>query len=80
MSTVHFFATFSLPDGSTFVLTRGSQQDYGYTWAWLLLDGNNKIVAKGFSRDRRLAESAARQGLKEVRVALFAEVIKGGAA
>jgi hypothetical protein len=80
MTKVHFSATFSLPDGSEYVLTRGSRQDYGYTVAWLLVDGNNKIVAKGFSRDRRLAESAARQGLRDGRVALYAPVTKGGAA
>jgi hypothetical protein len=80
MSKVRYSATFSLPDGSKLVLTRGSRQDYGYTVAWLLLDGGNKIVAMGLSRDRQLAESAARQGLRDGRVALYAEVIKGGAA
>jgi hypothetical protein len=78
MTKVHFSATFSLPSESEFVFTRSSQQDYGYTFAWLLVDGDNKIVAKGFSRNRRLAESAARQGLRDGRVALFAPVTKGG--
>jgi hypothetical protein len=77
MTKVHFSATFSLPSGSEFVLTRSSRQDY-HTVAWVLVDGDNKIVAKGFSRDRRLAESAARLGLREGRIALYAPVTKGG--
>jgi hypothetical protein len=78
MTKVPFSATFSLPSGSEFVFTRSSRRDYGYTVAWVLVDGNNKIVAKRFSRDRRLAESAARLGLREGRIALYAPVTKGG--
>jgi hypothetical protein len=78
MTKVHFSATFSLPDRGEFILTRGSRQDYGHTVAWLLVDGDNQIVAKGFSRNRRLAESTARQGPRDGRVALYAPVTKGG--
>jgi hypothetical protein len=78
-----YSATFTLPDGSEHVLTRGSLKDYGYTWAWLLLEGDKagpfRIVNKGFSRDRRLAESAVRGTLADHRIALFAPVTKGGA-
>lgn len=77
MSKTRYSATFSLPDGSEFVLTRGSIRDYGYTVAWLLVDGD-KIVAKGFSRDRRLAESATRNGVQNGRIALYAPVTKNG--
>jgi hypothetical protein len=77
MSKVHYSATFSLPDGSEYVLTRGSRQDYGYTVAWLLVDDNNRIVGKGFARDRWLAESATR-GIWNDRIALYAPVTKGG--
>jgi hypothetical protein len=80
MSKTRYSATFSLPDGSEHVLTRGSRQDYGYTVAWLLVDGSSKIVAKGFSRDRRLAESATRNGVQNGRIAMYAPVTKGGAA
>ncbi len=95
MSKTHYSATFSLPDGSEFKLTRGSRQDYGYTWAWLLIEGDKaaaraagavgvdaipyRVVAKGFYRDRRLAESAVRASLRDDRIALFAPVTKGGA-
>jgi hypothetical protein len=79
MSKVRYSATFTLPDGSEYVPTRGSRQDYDYTVAWLLVEGDSKIVAKGFSRDHRVAESAARLGLREGRIALYAPVTKGGA-
>jgi hypothetical protein len=96
MSKVRYSATFTLPDGSEFLLTRGSRQDYGYTVAWLLLDGDKadaraagaagveaipfRVVAKGFSRDRRLAESATRIMVRDGGcIALFAPVTKGGA-
>jgi hypothetical protein len=87
MSKVRYSATFSLPDGSEYVLTRGSRQDYGYTVAWLLLAGDDDrlehgaVLVKGFSRTRQLAESAARPGLQngQGRIALFAPVTKGGA-
>ncbi len=88
MAKTRYSATFTLPDGTAFTLTRGSQQDYGYTVAWLLLAGDDDrlergaILAKGFSRDHRLAESAVRPDLQRVegRVALYAPVTKGGAA
>jgi hypothetical protein len=88
MSKVRYSATFALPDGGEFILTRGSREDYGYTWAWLLLAGVNErvkqgeIIAKGFSGTRQLAESAGRTGLKygQERAVLFAPVTKGGAA
>jgi hypothetical protein len=79
MSKVRYSATFTLPDGSEYVPTGGSRQDYDYTVAWLLVEGDNKIVAKGFSRDRRLVESAARIGLRDGRIAPYAPVRKGGA-
>ena len=84
MSKIRYHATFSLPTGGEFVLTRGSLRDYGYTYAWLLLAGEadrlpqGEILAKGFSRDRRLAESAVRPGLYGSRSALFAPVSKIG--
>jgi hypothetical protein len=84
MSKTHYSATFTLPDGGEFVLTRGSRQDYGYTVAWTLLAGDDDrlekgaVINKGFSRDRRLAESAVRPGLVGGRVALYAPVTKNG--
>jgi hypothetical protein len=86
MSKVRYSATFTLPDGSEYVLTRGSREDYGYAVAWLLLAGDNDrvsegtIIAKGFSRDRRTAESRMRSALGDRRVVLFAPVTKGGVA
>lgn len=87
MSKVRYFATFTLPDGTEFMLTRGSREDYGYTCAWLLLAGvgdrleHGAIIAKGFARNRALAESAVRSGLRyaEGCTALYAVVTKGGA-
>ncbi len=97
MSKVRYSATFTLPDGSEFVFTRGSREDYSYTWAWLLIEGDKtdavakgvvgveaipfRVIAKGFSRTRENAESAARTGLKfgHGRIALYAPVTKGGA-
>jgi hypothetical protein len=86
MSKVRYSAMFTLPDGSPFVLTRGSRQDYGFTWAWLLLAGADDeyweagaVISKGFSRTRHHAESAARQALRDGRIALYAPVAKGGA-
>jgi hypothetical protein len=87
VSKVRYSATFALPDGGEFTLTRGSREDYGYTFAWLLLAGfgerveRGEIIAKGFSRTRHHAEQAANAGLKygQGRVALFAPVTKGGA-
>jgi hypothetical protein len=38
MSKVRYSATFQLPNGEEFVFTRESREDYGYTWAWLLLE------------------------------------------
>jgi hypothetical protein len=84
MAKTRYSATFSLPDGSEFVLTRGSREDYGYTVAWLLLAGDDDRVekgavsAKGFSRDRATAESRMRSALGGGRVTLFAPVTKGG--
>jgi hypothetical protein len=86
MAKTRYSATFILPNGEAFTLTRGSQQDYGYTVAWLLLAGDDDrlehgaIVAKGFSRTRALAESRMRSALGGGRVALYAPVAKGGAA
>jgi hypothetical protein len=85
MSKVRYTATFLLPDGSEFVITRGSREDYGYTVAWILLAGaddrleRGAVVAKGFSRTRHNAESAVRNGVQNGRIALFAPVTKGGA-
>jgi hypothetical protein len=85
MSKVRYSATFTLPDGTEFVFKRGSRQDYGYTVAWLLLAGDNDrvpegaVIAKGFSGDRRSAESRMRSALGDRRVVLYAPVTKGGA-
>jgi hypothetical protein len=87
MSKVRYSATFTLPDGSEFVFTRGSKEDYGYTFAWLLLAGVNDpmpqgtVLAKGFPRTRENAESAGRTGVQSGRgrTALFAPVTKGDA-
>jgi hypothetical protein len=86
VSKTRYSATFTLPDGSEFVLTRGSLQDYGYTVAWILLAGDDDsrekgaIVAKGFSRDRRTTETRLRSALGGGRAILWAPVTKGGAA
>jgi hypothetical protein len=86
MSKTRYSATFTLPNGEEFTLTRGSRQDYGYTVAWLLLAGDGDrlekgaIVNKGFSRDRRTAESRMRSALGGGRVVLFAPVTKNGGA
>jgi hypothetical protein len=87
MTKVRYSATFTLPDGEEFTLTRGSREDYGYTFAWILLAGvddrleQGAVIAKGFSRTRPNAESAANAGRKYApdRVALVAPVTKGGA-
>jgi hypothetical protein len=87
MSKVRYSATFTLPDGGEFVLTRGSREDYGYTFAWILLAGDGDrlergaILAKGFSRTRQNAEQAANAGVKYAsdRTALVAPVTKEGA-
>jgi hypothetical protein len=84
MSKVRYSAKFVLPDGQELTLTRGSKEDYGYTWAWILLAGaddwkeQGAVLNKGFSRTRRHAERAAQAGLrfKPDRVALYAEVTK----
>jgi len=80
VSKVRYSATFTLPDGSEFAFRLGSIRDYGYTVAWLLVDGNNKIVAKGFSRDKQYARAAVSVGLRCGRTVLYAPVTKGGAA
>jgi hypothetical protein len=84
MSKVRYSATFQLPNGEEFVFTRESREDYGYTWAWLLLAGlgddmkQGAVLAKGFSQTRKNAENAAQVGVKirQGRVALFAPVAK----
>jgi len=84
MSKVRYSATFQLPNGEEFVFSRESREDYGYTWAWLLLAGvadqmkQGAILAKGFSQTRQNAESAAQVSVKvgKGRVALFAPVTK----
>jgi hypothetical protein len=80
MSKTRYSATFTLPDGSEYVLTRGSRQDYGYTVAWILVSTESgAVVAKGFSRTRQNAESATR-GVWNDRIALYAPVTKNGGA
>jgi hypothetical protein len=86
MAKTRYFATFSLPDGSEFLLTRGSRQDYDYTWAWLVLAGDGErvkpgtIIGKGFTRSRMYADQYANDWLRcgRGRTALFAPVTKGG--
>jgi hypothetical protein len=84
MSKVRYSATFVLPDGGQFTITRGSRMDYGYTVAWAVLRNGwaalpieERFAASGFSRTRENAEKAAAPAH---RLALYAPVTKGGAA
>jgi hypothetical protein len=80
MSKTRYSATFTLPDGSKFVLTRGSRQDYGYTCAWCVME-QGVISGHGFSKTQALAEQYTRDWLRhgQDRIALYAPVTKGGA-
>jgi CRISPR/Cas system-associated exonuclease Cas4 (RecB family) len=77
MSKVRYTATFKLPDGGEYKLTRGSREDYGYAYAWLVLE-NGAIVAKGFSRTHYNADREAQRYVmdREGRIALLAAVTK----
>jgi hypothetical protein len=81
MSKVRYSATFTLPDGSEFVLTRGSRQDYGYVAAWIVLDAKSAVVGKGFSRawERAQYEADRYTQADRTRTAMVAAVTKGGA-
>lgn len=78
MALVKYSATFTLPNGKTHKVTRGSRQDYGYTFAWIVVDENCHVLIKGFSRTaekaRQSAEACARYA--EGRRALYADVTK----
>ncbi len=80
MSKTRYTATFKLPDGGEYKLTRGSREDYGYTTAWIVIE-NGTIVGKGFSRTHFNADREAQRYVKgrEGRIALLAPVTKGGA-
>jgi hypothetical protein len=80
-SKTRYSATFMLPSGSEFVLTRGSRQDYGYTGAWIVLNAHGAVIGKGFSRERERAEYEAGRYVQAdpTRTAMVAPVTKEGA-